>query len=490
MLKPLLMLVVLGSLPMLVIAGDSIAADSLSGQGHGNPAVSRSYSQRSPYTLRNYGRNLPSSTFKESATRLFERVLRLIDTQYAEPISKRDVLEHVLKRLALTMLPQCMDGVPRMEDCAGPSEQCFYNAVEAIARNCGADKNRLLKNSMKMLLRDLDPNSGLLDSSLLKELKISTSGRFGGVGMVVSPKAGDYVVVSPFDGSPAYKAGIKSGDTIMEIDGKPLHGMPLMEVLQLVRGPAGSRMSLTIKDKKTGRIGRVRLRRRVIRVPPVRHTMLPDGIGYLRIVNFQNDTATLVKKALERMFDFDEGGVKGLILDLRDNPGGLFGEAIAVADLFLPSGVITSVRGRTSESYSEFKARSEGTYPEVPMAVLINKGSASASEILAAALQSRPDVLVMGERSFGKASVQAVFALGKGTALRLTTAHYYTPDGKDIHGKGLEPDVKTPSPKGLNRTRIGVSDVRTLLSDPEIGKAIAYLKRDNLKGRSPFSSLY
>jgi carboxyl-terminal processing protease len=218
--------------------------------------------------------------------------------------------------------------------------------------------------------------------------------------------------------------------------------------------------------------------------------MLPGGIGYLRIVNFQHDTAARVKEALDRLYGIDEGGVKGLILDLRDNPGGLFREAIAVADLFLPAGVITSVRGRTSESYSEFKAQAAGTYPEVLTVVLINKGSASASEILAAALQSRPNVVAMGERSFGKASVQAVFALGRGMALRLTTAHYYTPDGKDIHGKGLEPDMETASPEGLDKAGIGLADLRTLESDPEIGKAVTYLKRDNLYRESPFSSLY
>ncbi len=484
-------LVMVGILQALAIMSSSIAtADSFWGSEDLKPAVPLSYSQRSFDTNDDHSPDSSGRTFRGSTTRLFEKVLRLIDTQYPDPISKRDVLDHVLRRLTLTMLPQCMDGVTRFEECSEPTDQCFYDAVAAIADNCGSDNDRLLKNSLKMLLKDLDPNSALLDSALLKELKISTSGKFGGVGMVVSPKDGDYVVISPFDGSPAYKAGIKSGDTIMEIDGKPLHGMPLMEVLQLVRGPAGSRMSLTVKDKKTGRVTRVRLRRRVIRVPPVRQTMLPDGIGYLRIVNFQNDTGALIKKALDRMFDSDEGGLKGLILDLRDNPGGLFGEAIAVADLFLSSGVITSTRGRTSESYSEFKAQSAGTYPEVPMVVLINKGSASASEILAAALQSKPNVLVMGERSFGKASVQAVFVLGRGMALRLTTAHYYTPDGKDIHGKGLEPDVKFESPVDLTKIRIGISSLHALESDPEIGKAVTYLKRDNINQASPFSSLY
>lgn len=483
------MLVVLGSLPAFTITSNTVAmTNSIRHHGALGFAPSLGYSQRSFDS--DHDHVSLSGAFKGSTTRLFERVLKLIDTEYPQTVSRKVMLDHALRRLTLTLLPQCMDGVPRFEECEEPPTQCFCRAVESVAYNCGLDKDRLLKNSLKMLLMDLDPYSALLDSALLKELQISTSGKFGGVGMVVSPKDGDYVVVSPLDGSPAYKAGIKSGDTVMEIDGKPLHGMPLLEVLQLVRGPAGSRMSLTIRDKSTGRVSRVRLRRQVIRVPPVRHTMLPGGFGYLRIVNFQLDTAAQVKNALERMFNSREGGMKGLVLDLRDNPGGLFGEAIAVADLLLSSGVITSVRGRTRESYAEFKAHPAGTYPEVPTVVLINKGSASASEILAAALQSRPNVLVIGERSFGKASVQGVFSLGRGMALRLTTAHYYTPDGKDIHGKGLEPDVKTVSPESPNRTKIGIADLATLESDPEIEKAITYLHRGNLSRESPFSSLY
>ncbi|MDQ7785740.1 MAG: S41 family peptidase [Desulfomonilaceae bacterium] len=491
MLKPLRMLLVSGILPMLAFTSNSIAIDgSIRDRGHNEVAVSRKLAQRSLDSGREYGHGAAGATFRGSSGKLFEKVMSLIDSEYPEPVSEKDLLEHAMLRLTLTILPQCMEGVPSLEECSRPFRRCFLNAVGAVASNCGLDRDRLLMYTLRMLLRDLDPNSALLDSTLIKELKISTSGKFGGVGMVVSPKDGDYVVVSPFDGSPAFKAGIKSGDTIMEIDGKPLHGMPLVEVLQLVRGPAGSGMSLTIRDEKTGRVGRLKLRRLVISVPPVRRTMLSDDIGYLRIVNFQHDTAAHVKKALEKMFDFEEGGVKGLILDLRDNPGGLFGEAIAVADLFVPSGVITSVRGRTRESYTEFKARGAGTYPEVPMVVLINRGAASASEILAAALQSRPNVLVMGEKSFGKASVQAVFPLGNGMALRLTTAHYYTPDGKDIHGKGLEPDIETASPQGITRARMGDSDLRTVADDPEVAKAVTYLKRDDHLRESLFPSLY
>jgi carboxyl-terminal processing protease len=490
-LKPIFVLLFLGSLVALMPTSITSAAEDYSPEMRRQvPAAELTYAQRNLNSGRGRSRNPYRSSFKGSTRRLLSSVLQLIDTQYAQEVSEREILDNTLTRLSLTFLPQCMEGVESEKECPDTPDDCFLKAVETIARNCGYDKNDILRKALTILLHNLDPNSGLLDPAMLKELKISTSGKFGGVGMVVTPRDGDYVVISPFDDSPAYKAGVKAGDTIMEIDGKPLHGLPLLEVLRLVRGPAGSRMSITVKDKKTGRIGRLRLRRRVIRVPPIRQMMLSNGIGYLRIVNFQRKTADQVEKVLDRMFDYNKGGLRGLILDLRDNPGGLFTEAIAVADLFLDSGLITSVRGRSPESYSEFKAQSGGTFPEIPMVVLINKGSASASEILAGALQSSPRVLIMGEKSFGKATVQAVFSLRNGMALRLTTAHYFTPDGKDINGKGLEPDVKVESPEGLNRARIGLSNVRAVKDDPEIQKAVAYLQRANLPEESHFSSLY
>lgn len=344
---------------------------------------------------------------------------------------------------------------------------------------------------MKILLRNLDPNSALMDANMVKELKISTSGRFGGIGMVVGAKHGDYVVISALDGSPAFRAGIKTGDKVLAIDGEPIHGLPLLEVLSKVRGPSGSRIRLTIESRDKGVTRQVTLRRRVIRIPPVRYEKLGGNVGYLRIINFQTGTAKAVRRALRRLFRDTPGGLKGLILDLRSNPGGLFDEAIKVADLLLSSKTITVVKGRLQRINREFRAKRNRTFPQVPTVVLINRGTASGSEILTAALRQRPDVVVMGEHSFGKASVQGVFLLGEGRALRLTTAHYYTPEGVDIDGKGIKPDIEVQdSDEGSGRVKprgLGDSDVR---HDRVVAKALKYIVTGRSPVKSPFPTLF
>ena len=369
---------------------------------------------------------------------LFGAVMNLIMDHYVEKISAEDLFKMVMDKLALVVLPQCVEDIDK---CSGDIDQCFVADINAMAARCNLDVNRMLCAVLSISLQELDPNSCMMDAGMLKELEIGTSGKFGGVGMVVHAKGADYVVISPFGGSPAYRAGIKAGDTILEIDGQSLHGLPLLEVLRKVRGPAGSTMSVRVMDSKSGSIRQIKLQRRTIRVPPVRYLLLEPKIGYLRIVNFQKGTVGEVYKALGQVLGHGVEGSDGLILDLRDNPGGIFDEAIQVANLFKSSGVITSVRGRRSRLNRDIRANGDSRLPQIPLVILINKGTASASEILVGALQGLPKVLVMGERSFGKASVQAIFPLNKGMAIRLTTAHYYTADGRDIDGKGLEPDV-------------------------------------------------
>ncbi len=368
----------------------------------------------------------------------FGDAVHLILEHYVKKIPAEDLFKMVMDKLALVVLPQCVEDI---EPCSGDIDECLATDINAMAARCNMDVNRLLSAVLNILLQELDPNSCVMDSGMLKELEIGTSGKFGGVGVVVSAKGADYVVVSPFEGSPAYKAGIKAGDTILDIDGQSIHGLPLLEVLRKVRGPAGSIMSVRVMDGKSGSVRQIRLQRRTIRIPPVRYLVLEPKIGYLRIVNFQKGTVSEVRKALGQVLRLGVQEPAGLILDLRDNPGGLFDEAIQVANLFKSSGVITSVRGRQGRLNRDFKANGESRLPQIPLVILINKGTASASEILVGALQGLPEVLVMGERSFGKASVQAVYPLNKGMAIRLTTAHYYTADGRDIDGKGLEPDV-------------------------------------------------
>jgi carboxyl-terminal processing protease len=423
-----------------------------------------------------------------SGFELFVTAMHLIVEHYVEPISPEDLFKMVMDKLALVVLPQCVEDIDK---CSGDVDECFVTDINAMATRCNLDVNRLLGAVLNISLQELDPNSCMMDAGMLKELEIGTSGKFGGVGMVVSAKGADYVVVSPFGGSPAYRAGIKAGDTILAIDGQSLHGLPLLEVLRKVRGPAGSTMSVTVMDSKSGSVRQMKLQRRTIRVPPVRYLWLEPKIGYLRIVNFQKGTTGEVYKALSQVLGHGVGGSAGLILDLRDNPGGIFDEAIQVANLFKSSGVITSVRGRRSRLNRDFRANGDSRLPQIPLVILINKGTASASEILVGALQGLPKVLVMGERSFGKASVQAIFPLNKGMAIRLTTAHYYTADGRDIDGKGLEPDVVIhDSDENPTIGKIDLLNSEQLRSDSEITAALAYLHSGVTPTRSPFSSWY
>lgn len=427
---------------------------------------------------------------RDKAAKLLSDVMRLISEYYVRALDERIILDEALQKLSLGMPPHCTEDFEPLADCRREVATCFMDAIGEIARCSGMAPESLMVKALAILLRDLDPNTSLLDQALLKELEISTSGKFGGVGMVVSPKEGDYVVVSCFDYSPASRAGIRAGDMIMEIDGTPLHGLSLLEVLKMVRGSPGTKMTVRIKEASSGKIRKAQMVRRVIRIPPVRFTMLKDRMGYLRIVNFQEDTAREVVKALNPTIGRARGNLKGLVLDLRDNPGGLFSEAIRVADIFVHSTVITSVRGRNPKLNQEFRSGDKKVFPDIPIVILINKGTASASEILAGALQGRPNVVVVGERSFGKASVQAVFSLGNGMAVRLTTAHYYTSSGRDIEGKGLEPDVAMESPQNPVVERLGVPSRAMLETDQELKNALQYLISGRLPGRTPFSSLY
>jgi len=421
----------------------------------------------------------------------FDYAVHLLKQNYVEELPDTLLFDVPLSRMEMTLLPQCTEDLTGMDECSGERGECFARAIRSIASRCNIRQERLLEIALNYILKNLDPNSGLLDEAMLKEVKISTSGKFGGVGLVVASREGNYIVVSPFEGSPAHRIGIKPGENVLEIDGQPVHGLPLAEVLRKVRGPVGSMISFTLKDPQSEKIRHVRLKRRQIVVPPVRYGMPVDGIGYLRLVNFQESTYVEAEQALHRLISRRSAPLKGLILDLRDNPGGLFDQAIEVAELFLPSGVITSLRGHNSRLNREFRANGEALVPKIPIVVLINNGTASASEILAGALKGKPGVVLMGRRSFGKASVQAVFPLGRGTALRLTTAHYYTAQGADIEGKGLEPDIKFDD--SYDNHIEGTADPLAgdgLATDHAVTKAIEHILSSQKSGDRPFESLF
>ncbi len=293
----------------------------------------------------------------------FDEAVALLREHYVEKIPDQEIFQAIFDRFTMSVLPTCTEDLESISKCQENPETCFANAVSKAAELCKVNLERALLKTLNLYLQDLDPNSCLMDAGMLKELKIGTSGKFGGVGMVVTPKAGDYIVISPFEGSPAYKAGIKAGDTILEIDGEALHGLPLVEVLRKVRGPAGSIMSAKVKQAKSGEIRQFKIKRRMIQIPPVRFAMISPEVAYLRIVNFQEAVAADVQQALLQ-FSRIRSRDKELILDLRDNPGGVLDEAIQVAGLFVSNGLITSMRGRNPGLNREFMASGERAFSE------------------------------------------------------------------------------------------------------------------------------
>ncbi|AFM25865.1 C-terminal processing peptidase [Desulfomonile tiedjei DSM 6799] len=422
--------------------------------------------------------------------RPFDEAIALFRQHYAQKIHDADLFNGILEKFTFSMLPNCTEDLETFQECGAEPEVCFSKAIAQIESACKINREQSLLRSLNLFLQDLDPNSCLMDLSMLKELKIGTSGKFGGVGMVVTPKNGEYVVISPFEGSPAYDAGIRAGDTILQIDQNSLQNVPLLEVLRKVRGPAGSTISVTLKEARSGRIRQLVMKRRMIQIRPVRFALLSQDAAYLRIVNFQESVSGEVYQALVR-FSRMPSRDKLLILDLRDNPGGVFEEAIQVADLFVPDGMITSLKGRNPDFAREFRASGKKMVPDTKIIILINQGSASASEILTGALQGRTNVIVAGKPSFGKASVQAVFPIQTGMALRLTTAHYYTADGRDIEGKGLQPDILIEEDSHWpERTAVDVLRADQLERDPWIRKILEYHAANNRPGVSPFTTMY
>nr|MBO2509426.1 peptidase S41 [Gammaproteobacteria bacterium] len=304
------------------------------------------------------------------------------------------------------------------------------------------DDKTLLENAIKGMLGNLDPHSAYLAPEDFQELQESTSGEFGGLGIEVGMEDGFVKVISPIDDTPASKAGIQPGDLIIKLDGQPTKGMSMMDAVDKMRGKPGSKILLTIV-RDGGKPFDLELSRAVIKVKSVKSQMLEPGYGYLRITQFQVNTGEEVGKALARLKK-DNGGQKlrGLVLDLRNNPGGVLQAAVEVADHFLTSGLIVYTKGRIANSELRFSATPADASEKVPLVVLINGGSASASEIVAGALQDHKRGVLMGTDSFGKGSVQTVLPLSNDRALKLTTALYYTPNGRSIQAQGIVPDIE------------------------------------------------
>lgn len=302
------------------------------------------------------------------------------------------------------------------------------------------DIKKLIYGGVKGMLRELDPHTSFLAPEVMKEFETETAGEFGGLGIEITIQKGVLTIISPIEDTPAWKAGIQAGDRVVEIDNESTKGMNLVEAAQRLKGKNGSKIKLTIFREGFDKPKPFIIERGVVKVKSVKYTDLNEGYAYIKLTSFIENSAAELEKAIKsHMSKFKE--VKGLVLDLRRNPGGLLNQAVQISDLFLNEGVIVSTIGRNKKEKEVFSAKRAGTLSQFPIVVLIDEYSASASEILAGALKDNKRALIMGQRSFGKGSVQSVVRLGDGSGLKLTVARYYTPSGRSIQAEGIQPDV-------------------------------------------------
>ncbi len=319
------------------------------------------------------------------------------------------------------------------------------------------DDKKLITHAISGMLSNLDPHSAYLDADAFKDLQVSTQGEFGGLGIEVGMEDGFVKVIAPIDDTPAFKAGVKAGDLIVKLDDTPVKGMTLNDAVKRMRGKPKTQITLTIARKGETKPIVMTLTREKIKVQSVKSKMLDPGYGYVRISQFQEETAADLVKQLDALYKQDKDGLRGLVLDLRNDPGGLLNGAVGVAAAFLPEkALVVSTDGRSADAKRKFIASPEdylrGSHEDylknlppgiktVPLVVLVNGGSASASEIVAGALQDHKRAVILGTQTFGKASVQTILPLSNNTAIKLTTARYYTPNGRSIQAKGITPDV-------------------------------------------------
>mgnify|MGYP000481935258 CR=1 FL=1 len=318
----------------------------------------------------------------------------------------------------------------------------FNEVFDMVKKNYveEVDSTTLIQGAINGMIRSLDPHSSYMTPELYKEMEVETQGQFGGIGIEITILKDMLTVVSPIEGTPAFAAGVKPGDQIIRIDGKSTKDITTMEAVKKLRGPKNTKVTITIMREGIASPQDIVLTRAIIKVKSVRYKIFEDGIAYVRIASFHERTSDDVRKALRDLND-KVRPMKGLVLDLRNDPGGLLLQAIEVADMFLSSGVIVSTRGRTKNMETKSVARNDMNEITCPIVVLVNEGTASAAEIVAGALQDNGRALVVGTQTFGKASVQTIIALEDGSALKLTTGRYYTPSGRSIQAEGITPDI-------------------------------------------------
>ncbi|MBI4209467.1 MAG: S41 family peptidase [Deltaproteobacteria bacterium] len=359
------------------------------------------------------------------------------------------------------------------------------------------DDEKLIYGAIQGMISDLDPHSSFLPPKSNEDMEIAIKGSFEGLGIEIAIRDGILTVISPIEGTPAFEAGIEAGDKVLRIDEESTQNMTLFDAVEKLRGPKGTRVKLFILREGVDQPMEITVARAVIRIPSVRAEVLEAGYPYIRIASFHARTTADLEENMKRLAK-EEGGVRGLILDLRNNPGGLMDQAVGVSDLFLESGLIVYTRGRQEGSETRFEAQPQGSYVGFPMVVLVNSGSASASEIVAGALQDHKRAVVLGTQTFGKGSVQTIFQLADGSGLRLTTALYYTPNGRSIQAKGITPDIvveageivqnsippslREENLQGHIETQGNAQKVEEnpMLADVQVRRALDYLRSWNL----------
>ena len=332
--------------------------------------------------------------------------------------------------------------------CAGDKEtykglKIFSDVIDLVEKNYvdEVDTKDLIHKAIQGMMNGLDPHSQLLPPEAFEELQIDTRGEFGGIGIVITMQKNLLTVIAPIEGTPAYKAGVKAGDVIIKVDGESTKDMMLWEAVRKMRGPKGEAVLVTVMREGVKDPIDFSLVRDIIPIESVRYIAMQPGYGYIRVTNFQDNTTQDLMAALNAL-ESDKVPLKGLVLDLRDNPGGLLNQAIEMSDLFLDKGDIVSIKGRQEKHTKVFAAHPDSKKRSYPVVTLINGGSASASEIVAGALQDHKRAVILGTTSFGKGSVQTVEPLRDGYGLKFTIARYYTPSGRSIQAQGIVPDIE------------------------------------------------
>ncbi|HEX9707755.1 MAG TPA: S41 family peptidase [Steroidobacteraceae bacterium] len=394
------------------------------------------------------------------------------------------------KRTLLVALLGCLAGVALsvgavwtlrhgqdVPDIAPKDERLFAEVLGLIREDYvdRTDNHELMSNAIRGMVGELDPHSAFMDAEEFEDLRIATEGNYSGIGVEVALESGVLSVIAPIDGSPAARAGIRPGDAILGIDGRALGNGRLADAIASIRGEPGTIVTLTIGRESAPQPLEFAIERALVSVHSVRFEMLEPGYGYLRISQFSEMTGPDTGAAIREMQQKAGGKLRGLVLDLRNNPGGVLDAAVEVSDVFLEEGVIVSAEGRSVESRFRMEAMAGDVSRGTPIAVLVNEGSASAAEIVAGALRDNGRAKLLGRRTFGKGSVQTVMPLEDGQALKLTTSRYFTPSGVSIHERGLEPDLPLPE-----RPAAALEGEKPLVErDEDIRDAIAWLKTGN-----------